>query len=318
MATPETTINHVGLLVDNFDDAVERWRAATGYFFEPITRYYTHGWRDRRSPEPAEHEVRVTFSFAAFPSIELMSFFGGGTHARSRGEGLHHLGFLPIEDNFKKLDELRADGFEPDGEALSPEGRVMLFFVDRDPLGDVHAEFVEDGHEHPVTKDDGSPLNRLPSGEQTHLDLDFLAEHADDPAGGPLITAVGIEVADAAAAGRNWAKATHYQFNTPRERSRIVRDEATGETHEENELVVSSVQTGPRIDFIERRSGGTSRRRSFGFAIDGPLDEHVQRIKAAGIRITGTSTDGAGTLTWFATEPADLNQVALVFHQADG
>src|ERR1700733_8774914 len=128
MKNSKTTVNHVGVIVDDFDGAVERWRAATGYDFEPVTRYRTDNWRDRRSPQPGEHEVRVTFSFAAFPPIELMSFYGGGNHASSRGEGRRHLGLHPTEDNFEKLHELHAKGFTPDGVPLTPGGRVMLFF----------------------------------------------------------------------------------------------------------------------------------------------------------------------------------------------
>lgn len=159
-------IDHIGVLVENLEEAVAKWTATTGYTFGPIGRYRTELWRDHSNPEPHPHDARIAFSHNGPPYIELMEFHGEGTHGAAEGEGVHHLGFLEFPDVEGKMAELAAKGIGHDGESVDEAGRVILWFTDPSDLNGVRLEFVSTEAQ-PVVADDGtalkSPLVELPA-----------------------------------------------------------------------------------------------------------------------------------------------------------
>jgi catechol 2,3-dioxygenase-like lactoylglutathione lyase family enzyme len=151
-------IHHIGILVENLEDAIERWSAATGYTFSPIARYRTPRYSDSSNPEPHDHDARISFSAEGPPYIELMEFHGEGTHSAAQGAGVHHLGFLDHPDVEGRLRDLAALGIGDDGRSISEDGRPILWFTDRGDLDGVRLEYVSTDIQ-PTVRDDGSPLD---------------------------------------------------------------------------------------------------------------------------------------------------------------
>lgn len=153
-------IDHIGILVPNLEEAIQRWTAVTGYTFSPIARYRTSRYCDHTDREPHDHDARISFSLEGPPRIELMEVTGEGTHGPAQ-VGVHHLGINGIADPEGRRDELAALGIEEDGVSLDAEGRILLFFTEKQSLDGVRLEFVST-LPGPVVADDGSALPRDP------------------------------------------------------------------------------------------------------------------------------------------------------------
>jgi glyoxalase/bleomycin resistance protein/dioxygenase superfamily protein len=79
---------HVGILVADLDEAMERFSQKLGITFcEPNAMQVTLA-----DPEPFECEMRATYSREGPPHIELVQGYGDGLFSLRHGEGIHHLG----------------------------------------------------------------------------------------------------------------------------------------------------------------------------------------------------------------------------------
>jgi catechol 2,3-dioxygenase-like lactoylglutathione lyase family enzyme len=160
-------IDHIGVLVENLEEAIDKWQRATGYTFGEIGRYRTERYRDHSNNEPHAHDARIAFSHEGPPFIELMEFHGEGTHSAKEGEGFHHFGFLDYPNAHERIAEMAAAGFRHDGESLDESGRTILWFTDKRDLNGVRLEFVDPAPQ-PVVADGGGelrgPLVQLPDG----------------------------------------------------------------------------------------------------------------------------------------------------------
>jgi hypothetical protein len=150
-------IDHIGFLVADLEEAIERWSVATGYTFSPIARYRTQSWSDSSDPEPHWHDARISFSRESSPAIELMEFHGQGTHSAAEGEGFHHIAFMNVTDIEERKAQLAMLGFRHNGQAVDEDGNVILWFTDKSDLNNVRLEYVSDDPQ-PIVADDGDPL----------------------------------------------------------------------------------------------------------------------------------------------------------------
>jgi catechol 2,3-dioxygenase-like lactoylglutathione lyase family enzyme len=150
-------IHHIGILVENIEEAITRWESVTGYTFGPIERYRTNWWvDDTNDGEPHFHDARISFSAEGPPYIELMEFHGEGTHSRREGEGFHHFGFLDYPDVEGRMKELAQIGVGHNGEARTEDGRVILWFTEKKDLDGIRLEYVSSDPQ-PIVADD-APL----------------------------------------------------------------------------------------------------------------------------------------------------------------
>jgi methylmalonyl-CoA epimerase len=129
-------IHHLGVAVDDLDEAVERYRALFGATVEHRERVEDQG------VEAAS--LRVGDS-----RVELLAPLGPdtpvGKFLANRGPGMHHVAF-GVEDVAAELARLRAEG----AELIDEEPRRGMFglevaFVHPEATGGVLAEFVGDG-----------------------------------------------------------------------------------------------------------------------------------------------------------------------------
>lgn len=149
-------IDHIGILVPNLEEAIERWSAALGYTFSPIGRYRTHKYADRNNPELHYHDARISFSKEGPPRIELMEVTGEGTHGPNE-IGVHHFGFPGTTDVDARRGELASLGIGDDGLSYNDEGQLILWFTEKSALDGIRLEFVSPLPGRTVA-DDGSPL----------------------------------------------------------------------------------------------------------------------------------------------------------------
>ncbi|HEY9498342.1 MAG TPA: VOC family protein [Terrimesophilobacter sp.] len=152
-------IEHIGILVPNLEQAIERWSAATGYTFSPIARYRTGRYSDRSNPALHDHDARISFSAEGPPRIELMEVSGEGTHGPAQ-LGIHHFGF-PGSDPEARVAALAGLGVDVDGISSDDEGRILLCFTDKAALDGIRLEFISP-LPGPIVADDGSALRRDP------------------------------------------------------------------------------------------------------------------------------------------------------------
>jgi catechol 2,3-dioxygenase-like lactoylglutathione lyase family enzyme len=204
-------IAHVGVLVADLETSRARWAAALGMPFSPIVRYRSTAWSDLADPAPHPNDLRQTIYLGANPSIEIQEFAGNGTHARTKGEGGHHLGFPPVPDNQARRQELAGLGVGIDGE-VRHDGRWIIQFTDSRALNNVSTEWVEASPGHLDLKDDGSPVDQLPDGSQTIFDVETILEfRGERPPSG--IAELGLAVADLDASVTSWSAVTGYAFD---------------------------------------------------------------------------------------------------------
>jgi catechol 2,3-dioxygenase-like lactoylglutathione lyase family enzyme len=154
-------IGHIGILVPNLEDAIQRWTAATGYTFSPIGRYRTSHYCDKSNPDLHWHDARISVSKEGPPRIELMEATGSGTHALSE-LGVHHFGIGDIDDVESRRCELAAIGIGDDGRSYLADGSLHLWFTDKAALDGVRLEFIS-RLVGPTVADDGSPLGIDPA-----------------------------------------------------------------------------------------------------------------------------------------------------------
>jgi hypothetical protein len=166
---PGPLIDHIGVLVENLEEAIERWSSVLDYEFEPITRYRTTRWEDLDGPTPHLSDVRLSFSFQGPPYIELMEFTGTGTHATSEGQGFHHFGFSNIPDLQDRIAQLHRAGIRNDGIARDDSGKTILWFGEKQDFNGIRLEFVGTDPQ-PIVTDAGVALTYDENGTLTMPD----------------------------------------------------------------------------------------------------------------------------------------------------
>ncbi|MFV0428341.1 MAG: VOC family protein [Arachnia sp.] len=211
---------HIGLLVEDVDLARRRWSAALGMPFSPVTRYRPDNWSDIDNPRPHLSDARLTFCLGENPSIEVIEFTGTGTHSPTKGAGGHHIAFPPVRDNRATRAALAQQGIGTDG-TIEHDGRLIFMFSDARALNNVFTEWVEEHPGHADTKDDLSPVNRLPDGTKTLFDVETITALGGVRPTLPM-TDIYIAVDDLDAATQSWQSVTGYTFRPNQTRSAAV------------------------------------------------------------------------------------------------
>jgi len=149
-------IHHIGILVPNLEQAIEKWSDVLGYTFSPVGRYRTPNYADRSNPDLHFHDARISFSKEGPPHIELMEATGAGTHSLDQ-LGIHHFGFPGTADPRARMDELCGLGIGADGESFNDDGELLLWFTEKSAMDGVRLEFISP-LPGPTVADDGSEL----------------------------------------------------------------------------------------------------------------------------------------------------------------
>jgi catechol 2,3-dioxygenase-like lactoylglutathione lyase family enzyme len=120
---PATKVFHLGILVNDLEAARALLSGLLGVTWDEIREASV----DVTTTAGTERsEVRLCFSVEGPPFVELVQAQdGGGVYSRSHGEGLHHVA-LWEEDLDARLEELAAEGVNPECVVGWPGDPTML------------------------------------------------------------------------------------------------------------------------------------------------------------------------------------------------
>jgi len=120
----EAPFFHVGILVPNLLEAMERFRTVLGLDFAKPTRSTIPQLDDNGAS--GEWEVYVTYSLHA-PHLELIEASGDGVYGAHNGLGLHHIGGW-ISDSPAFIDHLAAMGVGAEAVMRNGETNLGAYF----------------------------------------------------------------------------------------------------------------------------------------------------------------------------------------------
>ena len=128
-------VHHIGIAVEDLEEAVRRWRDRLGLRLETIE-------------EVPSERVRVAILYAGGSRIELLEATGDDSPIRkflaNRGPGVHHIA-LEVDDCAAELERIRGCGLRTiDTEPKRGAHRSKVAFVHPKALDGVLTELVED------------------------------------------------------------------------------------------------------------------------------------------------------------------------------
>ena len=140
---------HIGILVPDLDEAIERFSDVLGVTF--ADRVYQDSTTFDDGGVTRDLRLHLTYSIDGPPYYELLEAQDiDGLYSIKHGEGLHHVGIWEA-DPIAKREELYAKGMEHEATIYRPDGSIIVTFFDPGPLGGVRVELanldLRPGHE---------------------------------------------------------------------------------------------------------------------------------------------------------------------------
>jgi catechol 2,3-dioxygenase-like lactoylglutathione lyase family enzyme len=129
---------HIGILVDDLDEAIERYTRLGLTFMEPKTV------RVERLVENGTEtalDLRITFSYEGPPRWELLEAVGDGMYGAQHGEGLHHVAEV-VEDPIPRMQELERAGFPMVAAQYRPDGSMIVGYLQPGDLNGIRLEVI--------------------------------------------------------------------------------------------------------------------------------------------------------------------------------
>jgi catechol 2,3-dioxygenase-like lactoylglutathione lyase family enzyme len=136
--TAELPFVHIGILVENIDEAIPRYEQL-GITFMPPQR--VHVDRLIESGHESSFDLRVAFSHQGPPQWELLEAVGDGVYGPQHAGGIHHVAVLD-PDPERRIGELVAQGFRFTGAQYRPDGSMIVGYLDPNDLDGVRIEVL--------------------------------------------------------------------------------------------------------------------------------------------------------------------------------
>lgn len=140
---------HIGVLVPELYEAIERFSDVLGVNFADPVRQDTEYFEDGGARKPLS--LHLTYSTDGPPYYELIEAQGDGLYGLDKhGEGLHHVGVWEADCEAKR-EELEGKGMTEEGVIYRPDGSIIVTFFEPGELGGVRLELADlglkEGHE---------------------------------------------------------------------------------------------------------------------------------------------------------------------------
>ena len=130
--------SHIGVLVDDLDEAIERWTRLGLTFMEPKT---VRVERLVENGTETAFDLRITFSYEGPPRWELLEAVGDGVYGAQHGEGLHHVAEV-VEDPIPRMQELERAGFPMVAAQYRPDGSMIVGYLQPGDLNGIRLEVI--------------------------------------------------------------------------------------------------------------------------------------------------------------------------------
>ena len=133
---------HVGVLVPDLEEGVERFSEVLGLTFKTPATAHVDRFEQRSRVE--ELDLRITWSIEGPPYLELLeSQDSDGLYGRGQ-EGLHHIG-LWEPDPETLIERLAGLGLKTEAAQYMPDGRILAAYTAPRDLHGTRLEFIEAG-----------------------------------------------------------------------------------------------------------------------------------------------------------------------------
>jgi catechol 2,3-dioxygenase-like lactoylglutathione lyase family enzyme len=129
---------HIGVLVDDLDEAIEGYRKLGLTFMEPRTVRV-----ERLVENGAETslDLRITFSHQGPPRWELLEAVGDGVYGAHNGEGLHHVAEV-VDDPIPRMQELERAGLPMVAAQYREDDSMIVGYLQPGDLNGIRLEVI--------------------------------------------------------------------------------------------------------------------------------------------------------------------------------
>lgn len=133
---------HVGIVVDDIDEAVARYSELLRTSFAPIQNVNVPRLVDGDRTLP-HFRLRLTYCTEGPPYIELLQAVGDGVYSRTN-VGVHHVGMWEeaCEHRIRELEQL---GLQPEAVQYTDDGRIIVAYLKGGSFANVRVELVDEG-----------------------------------------------------------------------------------------------------------------------------------------------------------------------------
>ena len=139
MATPP--FDHLGILVDDLDEAIPRWERLLGVTFMAARTVHVDRMVEADGSE-GELDLRIAFSVDGPPRYELLEVVGDGVYGPGNAGGLHHVAILS-DDVEGERERMVALGARVIGGQYRPDGSAIVCYLDRGVLDGLPVELLD-------------------------------------------------------------------------------------------------------------------------------------------------------------------------------
>jgi catechol 2,3-dioxygenase-like lactoylglutathione lyase family enzyme len=129
---------HIGVLVNDLEEAIERYSRLGLSFMEPRT---VRVERLVENGTEATLDLRVTFSLEGPPRWELLEAAGDGVYGAQHAEGLHHVAEV-VEDPIPRMEELERVGYPLVAAQYRPDGSMIVGYLAPSDLNGIRLEVI--------------------------------------------------------------------------------------------------------------------------------------------------------------------------------
>lgn len=130
---------HVGILVEDMEEAIERFSdVLTLTFMPPAVAHVDHFEQDG-STEPLD--LRITWAREGPPYVELLEATGDGLYS-VRNTGLHHVGIYD-PDCEGLIEELVGKGLRREATQYTPDKKIIAVYTSPAALYGTRLEFID-------------------------------------------------------------------------------------------------------------------------------------------------------------------------------
>jgi hypothetical protein len=136
-----TTVFHFGVLVEDIERGAERFGDVLGVRFRPPVIAHVDDYVEGDAKYVLD--LKVTYSMAGPPYVELLEMQGDGLYGAHHGEGFHHIGVWE-PDCEGRLAESRRKGLEPEAIQYTPEGRIIVAYFRPEGTHGARLELVDE------------------------------------------------------------------------------------------------------------------------------------------------------------------------------